>query len=95
VDDSFTPLKLPIQDVYEAIKNQPWVKRPESKQHNLARPGAKDYRFFHDNKGLQTSQFRSLRKYLKDLIQQGYLREYFLTPEATKTERQQETMSPN
>jgi len=27
VDDNFTPLKLPIQDGFKAIKGQPWVRR--------------------------------------------------------------------
>jgi len=62
VDDSFTLLKLPIQDIFEAIKGQPWVKHPEAKPHDPARPGAKDYYSFHDSKGHQTSQYRSLRK---------------------------------
>ena len=34
VDDSITPLKLLSQDVFKAIKDQPWVKRPEQKQHD-------------------------------------------------------------
>jgi len=29
VNDSFIPLKLSIQDIFEAIKSQPWVKRFE------------------------------------------------------------------
>ena len=54
VDDSFTLLKLPIHDVFEAIKGQSWVKRPEVKPHDPAHPGAKDYCSFHDSKGHQT-----------------------------------------
>ena len=94
VDKSFTPLKLPIQDVFEAIKGQPWVKHPEAKQHDPARPEAKNYCSFHDSKRHQTSQCRSFRKYLED-IQQGNLQEYILTPGvSSETERQQETLFP-
>jgi len=50
VDDNFTPLKLPIQDVFEAIKGQPWVKHQEAKSHDPTRPKAKDYFSFHDCK---------------------------------------------
>jgi len=73
VDDSFTPLKLSIQDVFKAIKGQPWVKCPEAKPHDFARPRAKVYCSIHDNKGHRTSQCCSLRKYLEDLVQQDYL----------------------
>ena len=94
MDTSFTPPKLPIQDVFEAIKGQPWVKHPEVKPHDATRLGAKDYYSFHDCKGHQTSQCWSLSKYLKDLVQEGYPWEYVLTPEASsETERQLETPS--
>jgi len=92
VDDRFAPLKLPIQDVFEAIKGQPWVKRPKTKLHELIRPGVKDYYSFHDRKGHQTFQCQSLCKYFEYLIEQGYLREYILAPGASsESERQQET----
>jgi len=71
-----TPLKLPIQNVFGATNGQPWVKRPEPKQHDPARPGAKDYCSFHDCKGHRTAQCRSLCMYLEDLVQQEYLRRY-------------------
>jgi len=67
VDDSFTPLKLPIQDVFEAIKGQPWVKHPEAKQHDSACPGVKDYCSFHDSKRHLTSECQSLRSTLRIL----------------------------
>ena len=38
VDDNFALLKLPIYDVYKAIKVNPGVKRPEAKPHDPARP---------------------------------------------------------
>ena len=69
ISNSFTPLKLSIQDVFEAVKGQIWVKRPEAKTHDLARRGAKDYCSFHNSQGHQTSQCRSLHKNLEDLVQ--------------------------
>jgi len=65
VDDNFIPLKLPIQDVFEAIKGQPWVKHPKVKQNDPARLGTKDYCSFHDNKvtgPLNTGLFVSTSK---------------------------------
>jgi len=51
VSDNFTPLKLPIQDVFEAIPGQPWVCHLKAKTSDHVRLGAKDYSSFHDNKG--------------------------------------------
>jgi len=36
--DSFTSLKLPIQDAFEAIKGQLWVKRPEANTRDPTHP---------------------------------------------------------
>ena len=96
VNDSFTPLKPPIQVVFEAIKSQPWPRRPEPKPHDPSRLGTKDYCSFHDRQGHRVAQCWFLQKYLEDLVQQGYLQEYILVPGASsETERQRETPSPN
>ena len=44
-------LKLPIQDIFEAIKGEHWVKRPEANTSDPTRPEARDYYSFHNNKG--------------------------------------------
>ena len=94
VSDSFIPLKLPIKDIFEAIKSQPWVRRQDAKTHDPFVPERKTT--VHSDKGHRTSQCRSLCKYLEDLVQEGYLREYILTPgTSSETERQQDTSPPN
>jgi len=78
VSNSFALPKLPIQDVFEAIKGQPWVRRLKAKTLDHVRPGVRDYCSFHDNKGHWTSKYQSLRKYFEDLVQQDYVREDIL-----------------
>ena len=78
----FTPLKLPIKEVFQAIKNEPWVKRLSPIQSDPSRPGAKEYCSFHDVMGHMTDQCRSLRRYLESLIRLGYLKDFVLNPGA-------------
>ena len=50
---------------------------------DFAHAEASDYCSFYSNKGHQTSQYRSFCKYLEDLVQQVYLREYILAQGAS------------
>ena len=59
------------------------MKRPEGNTRDPARPLARDYCSFRNNKGHRISQFQSIRKYLEDLVRKGYLREYILAFEAS------------
>jgi len=43
VNNNFTLLKLPIQDVFEVIKGQLWMRRPKPKPHNPSYFRTKDY----------------------------------------------------
>ena len=51
-------------------------------QHDSTLPGAKDYCSYHDSKGHKTAHYKSLWWYLKDLVRQGFFKEYILTPGA-------------
>ena len=45
-------------------------------------PGAEEYYSYHDGKRHKTIHCQSVQKYLEELIRQGLLKEYILTPEA-------------
>ena len=76
----FTPLRLPIDEVFNVIKDQSWVRRPKSIQYDLALPITKEYYSYHYSKAHQTIHCRNLRKYLKELVCQDFLKESVLTP---------------
>jgi len=80
--EQFTPLKLPISEVFNTIKDQPWVRRSRPIQYDPSHPGAEEYYFYHDGKGHKTIHYQILRRYLEELIRLGFLKEYVLTPEA-------------
>ena len=80
--EHFVPFKLPINAVFNAIKDQPWVRRPRTIQYKLALPGVEEYYFIHDSKGYRTIYCKNLRRYMKVLVCQGFLKEYVFTPEA-------------
>jgi len=79
MEDYFSPLRLPINEVFNAIKDQSWVKRPEPIQYNPMLPGAEEYYSYHDSKGHQTVHCRSLQKYLEKLVRQSFFKECVLT----------------
>jgi len=80
--ERFTPLKLPINKVFNTFKDQPWVRCLKSIQYNSLLLGLEEYCSYHECKGHQTIHFWALRRYLKELIQQGFIKEYVLAPEA-------------
>ena len=51
-------------------------------QHNPALPGAEDYYFYHDSRGRKTAHYKVLWWYLKEIIRQGFFKEYILTSRA-------------
>ena len=84
----FTPLRLPINEVFNAIKDQQWVKRLKPIQYNPILLRVEEYYSYHDSKGHQTIHCRSFLKYLEELVCQGFLKEYILTPGTTSDARQ-------
>jgi len=63
------------------FKYQPRVKHPKLSHHNLLLLGLEEYCSYHDCKGHKTIYCWALQRYLKELIPQGFLKEYVLTPE--------------
>jgi len=82
-EEFFTPLKLPIEEVFQAIKDEPWVKRPSPIQNDPSRLGSKEQCSFHDGMGHKINQCRSLWRYLESLIRQYYLKDFILNHRAT------------
>ena len=54
-------LRLPINDVFSAIKDQPWVRGPKPIQHDSALSEVEDYYSYHDSKGHKIVHYKSLR----------------------------------
>jgi len=79
--EHITPLKLLINEIFNIIKDQPWVRRLRPIQYNPSLPRSEEYCSYHDRKGHQPVYYWALQKYLEELIQQDFLKEYF-TPEA-------------
>jgi len=78
-EQHFTPLMLPINEVFSAIKDQPRVRRPKPIQHDIVLLRAKDYCSYHDSKGHKTAHYRSLQWYLKELVRQTFITKYVNT----------------
>jgi len=78
--EHFTPLRLPINEVFNAMKDKLWVRRPRLNWYNPTHPGAEEYYSYHDIRGHKTIHCYSLQKYLKEIIGKGFLKEYILTP---------------
>ena len=74
----FTLLRHP-NEIFNAIKDQPWIRHSKSIWHDPTFLGAKEYFSFHDSKGHQIAHYRSLQWYLKEFVCQGFLKEYILT----------------
>ena len=79
--ERLTPLKLPVNEIFNTIKDQPWVRPPKLIQHNFSLPESEEYCSHHDYKGYQTVHCWALRRYLEELVQHGFFKEYILTPE--------------
>jgi len=52
--ERFTPLRLPINEVFNIFINQPWVRRPKPIQQNPPLLGSEEYCSYHKYKGHQT-----------------------------------------
>ena len=73
--------EAPHQRVLNTIKDQPWVWRPKLIQYDLTLSETEEYGSYHDGKEYKTIHYRSLQKYLKELICRGFLKKYIPTPE--------------
>ena len=74
----FTPFKISEDHVFDAIKNQEWVRRPRPLPPNPKGPGAGEYCVFHDGMGHRTVDCRSSRRQLQELVNRGYLKKFIL-----------------
>ena len=82
MEQDFTLLNLPINEVFNTFKDQSWVRRPRLIRYDPLLPGVEKYCSYHDYKGHKTIHCWAFRKYLEKLIQLGLLKEYILTLEA-------------
>ena len=94
MEEPFTPLGLYINEVFNAIKNQSWIKRLKSIQYNPTLPEVEENYSYYNNKGHQTVHCISLQKHQKELICQDFLKEYVLTPEAASDAGQLSVLPP-
>ena len=95
ISDNFTPLKLPIQDVFEAIKGQLLVKSLEANTHDPARPEARDYCSFHNKRDTELLNVGLSASTLKILSSKAIF-EYIFAPRASlEAERQPEIPCPS
>ena len=62
MEEHFTLLRFSINEVFNAIKDQQWVKRSKPIQYDSTLLGAEEY-----CKGHQTIHCKSFRKYLEEL----------------------------
>ena len=76
----FTPLKLTIDQIFYIIKHQLWMKLPMTAKHDPDSLKAGSCSF-HDNRGHATMHCWALKRYLKDLVQRGYLDEFIFSLE--------------
>jgi len=75
------PFYIPIDQIFNAIKDQSWVRHPTRPlPPNQRGPGSGDYCAFHDGRGHLTMDCQTLRRYLRDLVNEGYLWEFVLNP---------------
>ena len=86
--DHLTPLRLSISEVFNVIKEYPWVRRPRPIQYNPSLSGTEEYCSYHDNKGHLIVHCKSLHRNLEELVRQDFLKEYILTLEASFGSRQ-------
>ena len=83
-----------LNEVFNVIKDHSRVKHPKSIQYDLTLLEAKKYFSYHDNKGHPTVHYRSLQKYLKEFVHQGFLKEFVLASEAASNVGQLNALSP-
>ena len=84
-DSTFTPLTLPINQILHVIKHQPWVKHSKLAKQDTESSKAGGCSF-HGIREHATLHCWALKRHLEDLVQRGYLDEFFLnadeSPEA-------------
>jgi len=68
MEQHFTPLRLPINEVFNIILDQLWVKCLKPIQYDPTVLRVEEYYSYYDSKRHQTIQCRSLRKYLEELV---------------------------
>ena len=68
-----TPFKIPVDQVYDAIKGQDFIRHPRPLPPNPKGPRAGEYCAFHDGMGHCTVDCRSLQRQLQELVDRGYL----------------------
>jgi len=66
--------------VYNAIKNQEFIRCPRPLLSNQKGPKAGKYCAFHDSMGHHTVDCRSFWRQLQELVNQGYLQKFVLNP---------------
>ena len=57
--EQFTPFRLPINEIFNTIKNKPWVRSPRPIQYDLSLFGVEKYCSYHDGKGTRPSIVRA------------------------------------
>ena len=75
-------LRLSFNEVFNALKDQPWVRRTKPIKYVPALPGAEDYCCYYDNKGHNIAHCRRLMWYLKEFVRQVFFKEYIFTLKA-------------
>jgi len=79
--EHFTPLKLSINNIFNTINDQPWVRRPRPIQHNPSFSRSEEYYSYHDCKWHQAVTVGPSEG-PGGALQQDLFKEYILTPEA-------------
>lgn len=73
----------PIKEILKVIKDQPWVRCPP-RPSTPRNTNSEHYCSYHQGTGHKTVNYRALLTFLQELLKQGYLKEYALTPEITQ-----------
>lgn len=74
----------PINEILRVIKDQPWVCRPPPLPDTTRNANSPHFCSYHQANEHKTVNCRALVYFLKELLEQGYLKEYALSPEATQ-----------
>ena len=94
MEQHLTPLRLPINEVFNSIKDQHWLSAQSESDTTLFSPEWKNIVFFNDSKRHKTIHCRTLQKYMEELIPKGFLLEYVLTPRAASDAGQSSNLPP-
>jgi len=77
-EQHFASLRFPINEVFSATKDQPWVRRPKLIQYDPALFRAEDYCSYHDNKGHKTTHCKAFGGIWKNLSAKASSKSAFL-----------------